>query len=171
MEAILDIIKAIAAVVLLCMIVVSIVRAVRGIPVRIKYFEGAQPIAKIAIGDWIDLRANKTMMLRAGEFALIPLGIAMKLPNGYEAYVAPRSSTFKNYHILQTNSVGIIDNSYCGDNDEWKMPVYAVEDTVISKGDRICQFRIERKQERIKFVEVDKLSANNRGGFGSTGVK
>ncbi len=120
--------------------------------------------------DWIDLRAASDYDLKAGEFCLISLGVAMKLPAGYEAHIVPRSSTFKNFGIIQTNHCGIIDSTYCGDNDEWKMPVYAIRDTHISVNDRICQFRIFKNQPPIEFEEVDKLTGPDRGGFGSTGV-
>ena len=109
--------------------------------------------------------------MKAGEFRLIPLGVAIALPEGYEARTAPRSSTFRRWGILQANSVGVIDNSYCGTNDEWKLPVYATRDTVIEKGDRICQFRIFAVQPPVTFEECDTLSDTDRGGFGSTGVK
>ena len=145
--------------------------AVRDPKIQIKYIDGAQPLEKIEVGDWIDLRARETVELKAGEFALIPLGVAMKLPEGFEAHVVPRSSTFMKYHILQTNSLGVIDNSYSGDADEWKMPVIATEDTVIPAGDRICQFRITASQPCISFEEVDTLGEESRGAFGSTGEK
>ncbi len=119
--------------------------------------------------DWIDLRACETVDLKAGEFALIPLGVAMELPKGYEGHLVPRSSTFKNYGILQTNSCGIIDCSYCGDDDWWCMPVYATRDTVIRENDRICQFRIMENQPVLEFEEVKSLGNISRGGFGSTG--
>ena len=119
--------------------------------------------------DWIDLRAAKDISLKAGEFALIPLGVGMKLPKGYEAHVVPRSSSFKNFGIIQTNSMGVIDESYCGDEDEWKFPAYAVRDTNIKVNDRICQFRIMEHQPNFTFVESEKLEDINRGGFGSTG--
>ncbi len=119
--------------------------------------------------DWIDLRASERVELKAGEFKLIPLGVAMELPKGYEAHVVPRSSTFKNYGILQTNSCGIIDGSYCGDDDMWRLPAYATRDTVIEKNDRICQFRIVENQPEILFEECAHLDGKNRGGFGSTG--
>lgn len=142
--------------------------------IKIKYFEGistgVQKLNKLACGDWIDLRAAKDIRLKKGEFALISLGVAMKLPRGYEAHVAPRSSTFKKWGIIQTNSIGIIDGSYCGDADQWMMPVYATRDTVIYKNDRVCQFRIMKNQPKIKFQTVDKLEGTNRGGFGTTGV-
>lgn len=141
--------------------------------IKIKYF--TEDIDKLTYvdgkSDWIDLRASETVELRAGEFKLIPLGVAMELPAGYEAHVVPRSSTFKNYGILQTNSCGIIDGSYCGDQDMWRMPVYATRDTVIGKNERICQFRIVRNQPEIVFDEVASLRDENRGGFGSTGRK
>ena len=138
----------------------------------IKYFDPEiERICKIAQGDWIDLRAAETVEMKSGEFKLIPLGIAMQLPDGYEANVVPRSSTFKNFGIIQTNSFGIIDNSYCGDNDQWFFPAYAMRDTVIRKNDRICQFRIVKKQPEIEFEEVYHLGNPDRGGHGSTGVK
>ncbi len=141
--------------------------------IKIKYF--SEDIDKLTYidgkSDWIDLRASETVELRAGEFRLIPLGVAMELPAGYEAHVVPRSSTFKNYGILQTNSCGIIDGSYCGDQDMWRMPVYATRDTVIGKNERICQFRIVENQPKIVFEEVASLCKENRGGFGSTGKK
>ena len=145
------------------------------VEISIKYFtnkdgEKQQPIEKIEKGDWIDLRSNEEISLRKGEFKLIHLGVGMKLPDGYEAHLAPRSSTFKKWHILQTNSFGVIDNSYSGDEDEWMLPVYATEDTTIYRGDRICQFRIIEKQPEIKFTEVESLDAVSRGGFGSTGT-
>lgn len=129
-----------------------------------------QHIEKIDKGDWIDLRASKAYHLKEGEFALIDLGVSMKLPDGYEAHIAPRSSTFKNYGIIQTNSVGVVDNSYSGTDDIWMMPVYATRDTYIKVNDRICQFRIVEKMPEINVVEVKSLDDINRGGFGSTGV-
>ena len=140
--------------------------------IRIKYFcKDLERIGKIDKGDWIDLRAAADIEMAAGTFTLIPLGIGMILPEGYEAHVAPRSSTFKNFGIIQTNSVAVIDESYCGDNDEWKYPAYALRDTVIHKGDRICQFRIIKKQPEIEFIKVDALKEKDRGGFGSTGKR
>ncbi|MCI9149089.1 MAG: dUTP diphosphatase [Lachnospiraceae bacterium] len=139
--------------------------------IKIKYF--SDEIDKLTYidgkSDWIDLRASQRVELKAGEFKLIPLGVAMELPRGYEAHVVPRSSTFKNYGILQVNSCGIIDGSYCGNDDQWYMPVYATRDTVIGKNERICQFRIMENQPRIVFDEVESLDGDNRGGFGSTG--
>ena len=139
--------------------------------IRIKYFTDAIERLTYIDGksDWIDLRASEEVTLEAGEFCLIPLGVAMELPEGYEAHVVPRSSTFKNYGIIQTNSCGIIDGTYCGDDDMWRMPVYAVRDTVIHVNDRICQFRIFENQPKITFDEVESLGNKNRGGFGSTG--
>lgn len=139
--------------------------------IKVKYHnndvEKIQPSDK---GDWIDLRAAEDVNLWAGDFKIIPLGVSMKLPDGYEAHLAPRSSTFKNWGILQTNSVGVIDNSYSGDNDVWGMPVYATRNTSIKKGDRICQFRIVKKMETPEIVEVEHLDGMDRGGFGSTGT-
>lgn len=140
--------------------------------IKIKYFDSELDKLTYIDGksDWIDLRASETTELKKGEFRLIPLGVAMELPAGYEAHVVPRSSTFKNYGILQTNSCGVIDGSYCGDQDMWQMPAYAIRDTVIHKGDRICQFRIMKNQPAIVFEEVDSLNNQDRGGFGTTGV-
>ena len=153
--------------------------------IPIKYHADIEPIGKLVIGDWIDLRAAEDVFIPVGEFKLISLGIAMKLPDGYEAHVVPRSSTFKNYGIIMTNSVGIIDNSYSGTNDIWKFPAYCLEaktynsqaygmdryGTYINKNDRICQFRIVKKQPDIEFNEVLFLDETDRGGFGSSGVK
>lgn len=120
--------------------------------------------------DWIDLRAAEDVTLAAGEFKLIHLGVAMQLPEGYEAHIVPRSSTFKNFGIIQTNHMGVIDESYCGPEDWWRMPVLAVRDTAIHAGDRICQFRIMRHQPEICFEE-GALTGADRGGFGSTGIR
>ena len=140
--------------------------------IRIKYFEGAEKIKVRPNGDWIDLQANQDVIVPAGGMKLIPLGVAMKLPEGYEAHLAPRSSTFKNFKILQTNSVGVVDNSYSGPNDEWKFPAFnpGPTDIEIKKGARICQFRIVERQPEIEFVEADLSDQSDRGGFGSTGV-
>ena len=139
--------------------------------IQIKYF--TDKIEKLTYidgkSDWIDLRAAKDMELKAGEYAMIPLGVAMKLPEGYEAHIVPRSSTYKNYGLIQTNHMGVVDESYCGDNDQWHMPVYALRDTVINVNDRVCQFRIMEHQPKIVFEEVEALDAPDRGGFGSTG--
>ena len=127
-------------------------------------------LAKISVGDWIDLRAAETVEMHKGEFKLMSLGVSMKLPNGYEAHVVPRSSTYKNFGIRQTNSMGVIDNSYSGTNDIWRFPARADRDTVIHEGDRICQFRIMEHQPKIEFV-TDSLDSNkDRGGHGSTGT-
>lgn len=126
-------------------------------------------IEKIPVGDWIDLRAAERVDLEAFMSRKISLGVSMKLPKGYEAYVAPRSSTFDKWGILQTNGIGIIDESYCGENDIWKLPVLAMRQTTIFKGDRICQFRIVKKMQGVQFTEVDRMESNDRGGFGSTG--
>lgn len=129
-------------------------------------------IQKIEQGDWIDLRAAETVALKSGEFKIISLGISMQLPEGYEAHVVPRSSTFKKWGILQTNSMGVIDESYCGNNDVWGFPAYAIKDTKIEKGDRICQFRIvEKMPKNLRIKEVFSLENKDRGGFGSTGAK
>lgn len=140
--------------------------------ISIKYHSSTlTKIEKIEKGDWIDLRSAETVSLKAGEFRLISLGVSMKLPSGYEAHIAPRSSTFKKWGILQVNSVGVVDESYCGNDDIWRMPVYATRDTVIEENDRICQFRILEKMPAIEWEEVDQLEDENRGGFGSTGQK
>lgn len=142
--------------------------------IKIKYFDKDMPkLEKIGgnKSDWIDLRSAKDIDMKAGEFKLISLGVAMHIPDGYEAHIVPRSSTFKNYEIIQTNHIGIIDNSYCGDNDVWMFPAYALRDTHINKYDRICQFRIVKKQPPIMFKEVETLGNKDRGGIGSTGTK
>lgn len=140
--------------------------------IKIKYFDKEiDKIEKFSNGDWIDLRSAETIHLMKGEFHLIPLGVGMKLPDGYEANIVPRSSTYKNFKILQTNCFAVIDNSYSGDNDQWKLPVVAMEDTVINKNDRICQFRINKIQSAINFEEVGHLDETDRGGFGSSGIQ
>lgn len=175
--------------------------------IKVKRFNEFLDLPKVTEkGDWIDLRTSETITMHAPQagtlkrhkidgkeeshrdvefdFKLIPLGVAMKLPKGFEAVLLPRSSTYKKFGIIQTNSMGVIDNTYCGNNDEWKYPAIALRDTVIKKGDRICQFRIQLSQKAtlwqkikwflssgIKIVKVDSLDNNNRGGFGSTGVK
>ena len=140
--------------------------------ILIKYFtDGIKPLNKKEIGDWIDLRAAEDVELKKGEFRLIPLGVGMKLPKGYEANIVPRSSTYKNFKIIQTNSFAVIDNSYSGNDDQWMFPALAIEDTVIHKNDRICQFRINKIQNNIEFKTVDKLDERNRGGIGSSGVQ
>lgn len=138
--------------------------------ISVKYFDKDLPkLKKIDIGDWIDLRSAIDIHMIRGQFELIPLGIGMILPDGYEAHIAPRSSTFANFGILQTNGVGIIDNSYSGDNDQWMMPALALRDTKIAKGDRICQFRIVQKMSPITIQETEHLNQISRRGFGSTG--
>lgn len=150
--------------------------------IKIKYFDDELERLHYIDGksDWIDLRAAEDTVIQEGEFKLIPLGVAMQLPEGYEAHVAPRSSTFKNYGLIMTNSVGVVDASYCGSNDQWFMPVYCLQGkeiingrraTMVHKNDRICQFRIMKNQPQIQFEEVKELPGKNRGGHGSTGVK
>lgn len=154
--------------------------------IKIKYFDGARKLEVISKGNWIDVYANADMIIKEGERAMIPLGFAMQLPEGFEAHLAPRSSTFKTWGIIQTNHVGVIDNSFCGDNDQWHMPVYClqfrktaydkeigkfVKYTEINKGDKIAQFRIMEIQPHIEFEEVEHLCNYDRGGFGSTGTK
>ena len=137
--------------------------------IRIKYHGDTPPIERIAVGDWIDLRAAETVELKAGEWRPISLGISMQLPEGYEAHILPRSSTFKRWGVILPNAMGIIDESYCGDNDIWHFGALAMRDTVIEKGDRICQFRIMEKMPPVRFEEVTVLGNRDRGGFGSTG--
>ena len=139
--------------------------------IKVKYFsEDVAPLEYVdGKSDWIDLCAAQEVTLRAGEFRLIPLGVAMELPAGYEAHIAPRSSTFKNYGILQTNSMGVVDYTYRGDGDQWRMPAYATRDVTIEKNARICQFRIMKNQPRLTFTKVEHLDGPDRGGFGSTG--
>ena len=137
--------------------------------IKIKYFNDVQEIEALEVGDWIDLRSAESVDIKAGEYKLIRLGVAMELPEGYEALVAPRSSTFKNYGILLANSLGVIDESYKGDNDEWKFLAYATRDTHVEKNERICQFRIIEHQPKIKITKVESLGNADRGGIGSTG--
>ena len=137
--------------------------------IDVKYHADIQPLEKTEKGDWIDLRVAEDVELKAGEFKIISLGVSMKLPEGYEAVVIPRSSTFKHWGVRQANSVGLIDNSYCGDNDIWMFPAIATRDVVIEKNSRICQFRIQKKMDDVEFNTVDHLSDTNRGGFGSSG--
>lgn len=149
------------------------------ISIDVKYFnKDIEPIKYILGGNWVDLRSAIDVDLKAGEFKLIPLGIGMKIPDGYEAHIVPRSSTFKKYGIIQTNHMGVIDGpeyisgkgGYCGDDDQWMMPVYAIRDTHIGFNDRICQFRIVEQQPPLMFNTVEHLEDNSRGGFGSTGT-
>ena len=137
--------------------------------IKIVYHSDIDKIKRISTGDWIDLRSAEDVKLKAGDFKLISLGVSMELPKGYEAHIVPRSSTFKTWGIIQTNSMGIVDESYRGDSDIWKMPVYATRDTIIHKNDRICQFRIMEHQPAIEFEEVNHLEGVERGGFGVTG--
>lgn len=143
--------------------------------IKIKYHEPITPLENIngANSDWIDLRCAEPngIDLKAGEFKLISLGVSMKLPDDYEAHIVPRSSTFKTWGLLQTNPHAVIDNSYCSDTDIWKYSVYATRDTHINFNDRICQFRIVKKQPTIIFEKVDHLDGKSRGGFGSSGTK
>ena len=148
--------------------------------IKIKYFDNAKELNMIEKGNWCDLYANKDMFIPEGEKMMIPLGVAMQLPEGYEAHVVPRSSTFKTWGIIQTNHIGIIDNSYCGDNDQWFYPGYCLEPknfidnqygTLIKKGDKIAQFRIIEVQPKLEFEKVELLGNKDRGGFGSTGSK
>ena len=137
--------------------------------IKIKYLKPILKIGVVAKSDWVDLRAAEDITMRAGDFRMIPLGVAMELPKGYEAIVAPRSSTFKKYSVLLANSIGIIDESYKGDNDEWHFPAFAMADTYIKKNERICQFRIIKHQPILKFEEVEVLGNEDRKGLGSTG--
>lgn len=139
--------------------------------IRIKYLSSQIEKLRYIDGksDWIDLRAAERVEMKAGEFRLIPLGVAMQLPEGYEAHILPRSSTFKNFGIIQTNHCGVIDESYCGSGDQWFFPAYALRDTVIEVNDRICQFRIFEHQPAVIFEEAQDLGGKDRGGFGSTG--
>ena len=139
--------------------------------IRIKYQSDA--IEKLTYiegkSDWIDLRAAEDVVMKQGEFQLIKLGVSMQLPAGYEAVIVPRSSTYKNFGIIQTNHMGVVDETYCGDNDVWMMPALAMRDTEIHVNDRICQFRIQKHQPQIQFEEVEALGNADRGGIGSTG--
>ena len=154
--------------------------------IKIKYFVGARKLEVLSKGNWIDVYANADMIIKEGERAMIPLGFAMQLPEGFEAHLAPRSSTFKTWGIIQTNHLGIIDNSYCGDNDQWFYSAYClmgkkttydreigefIKYTEIKKGDKIAQFRIIEIQPSIEFEEVEHLGNADRNGFGSTGTR
>ena len=147
--------------------------------IKIKYKADIQKIEKIANGDWIDLRAARDMFITEGTADMIPLGVAIELPKGYEAIVLPRSSTFKNFGVIMTNSAGVIDNSYCGDDDQWHFPAYCLKGTeikdgrrgtMIPKDARIAQFRILENQPELEIEEAESLGNKNRGGFGSTGI-
>lgn len=139
--------------------------------ILVRYHADIPPLEKLPQGDWIDLRAAERVEMKAGEYRPISLGVSMKLPEGYEAHIVPRSSTFKKWGILLANSMGVIDESYCGDNDIWYFLALAMRDTVIEKGDRICQFRIMKKMPETAFETVTALTAPDRGGIGSTGEK
>ena len=139
--------------------------------IQIVYHADIDKLNSIKQGDLIDLRAAEDIELKQGEFRLINLGVSMKLPSGYKANVYPRSSTYKNFGVILANSVGQIDESYCGNDDIWMFPAIAMRDTVIHKNDRIAQFEIVRKQPRLRFIPVNRLADENRGGIGSTGVK
>lgn len=140
------------------------------VSINVKYlYDDACKIAQVEGSDWIDLYTAEEVYIPSGQFKLIPLGVAIQLPKGYEAHIVPRSSTYKNWGIIQANSMGVIDASYCGDSDQWMFPAIAIKPTHIPKGTRICQFRIEKNQPQIDIVEVKTLGNNNRGGFGSTG--
>lgn len=163
------------------------------IDVDIKYHDPElTKVAELDNGDWIDLRCaekrnsnygQRGIYLNMGQFAIISLGVSIKVPEEYEVWLAPRSSTFKNFKVIETNGIGIIDNSYCGDNDILKMPVYAMEDTFIPFDARIAQFRLIPRMHymmkdssgmpmysTIKFHEKAKLDGPDRGGLGSTGI-
>lgn len=156
----------------------------RRMRIKIKTFGNQVMPEIIDKGDFIDLRANKTIRMNKSDFKVIPLGVAMQLPDGFEAIVVSRSSTYKNYKIFNPGALGVIDGSYSGNEDEWKYPAYALKDTVVKEGDRICQFRIQLSQKasfwqklkwlfsnKITLVKTDTLSSVNRGGLGSTGHK
>lgn len=137
-----------------------------------QHVEGLLLPEKFDNGDWVDLRAAEDVVLNKGEYKIISLGISMQLPKGYEAIIAPRSSIFKNFGIICPNSIGIIDHSYCGDNDIWRFPALAMRDNcIIKKNDRICQFRIQKIQPTPIFIKVKSLENDDRGGLGSTGVE
>ena len=140
--------------------------------IKIKYFhEQLERIQKVTVGDWIDLRAAEDITLKAGQFYQIPLGVAMELPEGYEAWLTSRSSMCKKFGIVHCDDLGVIDNSYKGDNDQWFLPVIATRDTEIHFNDRICQFRIAKNQPELEVIEVESLGNPDRGGLGSTGTK
>lgn len=138
--------------------------------VRVLYKPGSPLLEQTDFGSWTDLYVYQDITLHAGEFTYIDQGVAMKLPRGYEAIMAPRSSTFKRWGLLQTNSIGVIDNSFCGNSDYWQFPCIATRDVTIPKGTRICQFRILKSQPEIDFISVEHLSDESRGGLGSTGA-
>lgn len=137
--------------------------------IKIKYLPGAAHMEMTDKGDWCDCFSYEDVTLKKGEYGYVNLGFACQLPAGYEAHLAPRSSTFKHFGVIQTNGFGIIDESFNSNADLWMMPVYAMRDTIIKKGERPCQFRIMKKQPKIEFEEVKDLHNETRGGFGSTG--
>lgn len=138
--------------------------------IKVKYLsDQIDKIQKIKIGDWIDLRCSQEVSLKKGEQAYIPLGVAMELPEGYEAWLTSRSSMSHKFLIQHSDDLGVIDHSYCGDNDEWKLPVVALEDTTLHINDRICQFRIHEVMPEVEIIEVETLGNPDRGGLGSTG--
>lgn len=142
-----------------------------GFEIKVKYHDHEiEKLCKIEKGDWVDMRAAENVEMKQGDYKLISLGVSMELPTGYEGHLAPRSSTYKNFGIICANSFGIIDESYCGDNDIWHFPAIALRDTTIHKGDRICQFRIIRKMPKVNFIEVEELGNPDRKGIGSTGI-
>ena len=138
--------------------------------IQVKYLPNAHPLEQVEWGSWIDLYTYEDVALKQGDQKYISLGIAMKLPKGYEAILAPRSSTYKNWGLMQTNSIGVIDSTYCGDNDIWMFPAYASRNITIPAGTRLCQFRIQKEQPKINFESVDSLGTEDRGGLGSSGV-
>jgi dUTP pyrophosphatase len=121
-------------------------------------------------GDWYDLKCGQAIVLKKGERVDIPMGVAMRLPKGYEAIVLPRSSTCRKLNIVMENSMGVIDNSYNGNEDIWRFRAYALEDTVIPYKARIAQFRIQKNQPKLQFRVVKSLSRKSRGGFGTSGL-
>lgn len=150
--------------------------------IKVKLHGNSRPLQDVKKGEWIDLRAMDDRIIQGDAYGLISLGVSMKLPKGFEAIVAPRSSTFKQFGVLMANGIGIIDNSYSGTNDVWQFPYLSSRRQEIKSGDRICQFRIQLSQKAtiwqklkwlfsngIKFEYVDKLETSHRGGFGSTG--
>lgn len=150
----------------------SPISAEETLKIKVKYFDREiQELQKISVGDWVDLRSAERVELRAGQYHLIPLGVGMILPDGYEAHVLPRSSTPSKFGVIMANSMGVIDNSYSGDADEWKFPAVAIRDTIIEKGDRIAQFRLVKNQPGIEFETVAHLNEISRGGIGSTGKR
>lgn len=138
--------------------------------IEVKYHADITPLEMTENGDWCDLRVAEDVILKSGEFKLISLGVSMKLPEGYEAVIIPRSSTFKTWGIIQANSCGLIDNSYCGEDDIWMFPALATRDVSVEKNSRICQFRIQKKMEKLEFETIQYLSNPSRGGIGSSGV-